>query len=317
MGSLREGQWVRGSVAGDSDDGAFVRRPTTLRHWISAEPDAAFAVESGRYHLYVSFACPWAHRTLIARELCGLQDAISVTVVDPHMGEDGWAFSDGPGCSPDPVFGARFLRDVYVRSHPKYTGNVTVPVLLDKQSETIVNNESRDILRMMSTVLRPLGRASHDLCPADKLEVIDATIDANYEPINNGVYKAGFARSQRHYDAAIDELFAALGRNEGRLQESRFLCGDELTEADICLFTTLLRFDTVYHTHFKCNVRRVADHPALSGFLRDVYQTPGVAHTCNFDHIKRHYYGSHPEVNPSGVVARGPDLRLDRPHDRG
>lgn len=316
MGRLIDGQWTRDEVA-PTEDGAFKRENSTFRDQISADDGAEHPVVADRYHLYVSYACPWAHRTLVARALLGLEDVISVSVVDPYMGEEGWQFSEGPGCVPDPIFGAEFLREVYTRTDPSFTGKVTVPVLLDKQTKTIVNNESRDVLRMFATVLASLGHGAIDLSPEAIRDDIDAMIDANYEPINNGVYKAGFARSQSAYDTAVDELFAALGRCEARLRESRFLCGDTLTEADICLFTTLLRFDAVYHTHFKCNVRRIVDYPALWGFVRDVYQRPGVASTCNFGHIKQHYYRSHPDVNPTGIVARGPDLDFASPHGRG
>lgn len=310
MGRLVDGQWRTGEVAPTDDGGAFQREETTFRGTIEAP-------EAGRYLLYVSYACPWAHRTLVARALLGLQDAIDVSVVDPHMGEDGWAFSQRAGCVPDPIFGAEFLREVYTAAKPDYTGKVTVPVLLDTQTKTIVNNESREVLRLLCTEFSKISDARIDLCPAPKRSEIDAMIDANYGPINNGVYRAGFAKRQPAYDEAIDDLFVALDRCERRLRESRFLCGDTLTEADICLFTTLIRFDVVYHTHFKCNVKRIVDYPALWGFVRDIYQMPGVAQTCNFDHIRRHYYGSHPDVNPHGIVARGPALDYESDHGRG
>ena len=310
-----DGRWIRDDVATLGDDGAFERAETTFRDRVG-DDGSAHPAEPGRYHLYVSYACPWAHRTLVARALLGLEDAISVSVVDPHMGEGGWRFSENTGCVPDPVFSAEFLRDVYRKSDPAFTGRVTVPVLLDKQTRKIVNNESREILRMLATTFASMGTRTLELSPPSMRKAIDEMIDANYEPINNGVYKAGFARSQVAYDRAIDALFAALGRCEARLVENRYLCGDTITEADICLFTTLLRFDSVYHTHFKCNVRRVVDYPALWGFVRDVYQRPGVASTCNLDHIREHYYGSHPAVNPSGVIARGPELDFDAPHGR-
>lgn len=315
MGHMIDGRWIRDDVATLGDDGGFERAETTFRERVGGD-GGAHPVEPGRYHLYVSYACPWAHRTLVARALLGLQEAISVSVVDPHMGEGGWRFSDNAGCVPDPIFSTEFLRDVYLKSDPSFTGRVTVPVLLDKQTKKIVNNESREILRMLATDFASMGTRDLDLSPPSLRKAIDEMIDANYEPINNGVYKAGFARSQIPYDRAIDALFAALGRCEARLVENRYLCGDTLTEADICLFTTLLRFDTVYHTHFKCNVRRVVDSPALWGFVRDIYQQPDVASTCNLDHIRVHYYGSHPTVNPSGVIARGPELDLDAPHGR-
>lgn len=315
MGRLIEGRWVTGSDFAD-EDGYFRRQAVTFREWVRAEADARYPVEADRYHLYVAYACPWAHRTLIARSLRGLESAISVSVVHPFMGEDGWHFSDEPGCVPDPLFDARFLREIYLAADPEFTGRVTVPVLFDKKTKTVVNNESRDILRMFSTVFDPLARTDVELSPPMLRDQIDAVIDANYDSVNNGVYKTGFARKQKAYEEAVGELFDALERNEGILRSQRFLTGERLTEADICLFTTLLRFDPVYHTHFKCNVKRIVDYPALWGFVRDVYQTPGVAETCNFDHIRRHYYTSHESINPSRVIARGPGLDYDSPHGR-
>lgn len=310
MGRLVDGRWVRDEVAPTDDGGAFQREDTSFRGRIETP-------EPGRYRLYVSYACPWAHRTLVARALLGLEDAIAISVVDPHMGDEGWAFSERAGCIPDPVFGAQFLREIYTHAKSNYTGKVTVPVLFDESARQIVNNESREVLRMLSTQFSKLAENPVDLCPERLKRDVDAMIDANYEPINNGVYRAGFSRQQPAYDGAIDDLFRALDRCERRLSEHRFLCGEQVTEADICLFTTLIRFDIVYHTHFKCNVKRIVDYPALWGFVRDVYQMPGVAKTCNFEHIRRHYYGSHPDVNPSGIVARGPSLDYDAPHGRG
>jgi putative glutathione S-transferase len=306
-----DGRWVTGDFPIDAE-GRFKRAPTRFRGRLSAEPDAEHPAVAGRYHLYVSHACPWAHRVLIARALYGLEDAISVTSVDPYMGEDGWVFRDS---DPDPL-GRRLLREVYAAADPQFTGRVTVPVLWDRERGTIVNNESRELLRMFGTTLRALGRGTVDLCPEALRPRIDATIDANYGPINDGVYRSGFARSQAAYEAAVTALFEALDAQEAVLSRSRYLLGDALTEADICLFTTLLRFDPVYHGHFKCNLRRIVDYPNLSGYLRDVYQQPGVAGTCRIDDIKQHYYRSHDKVNPSGVVPLGPVLTLDAPHDR-
>jgi putative glutathione S-transferase len=312
-GMLVDGRWQSQAVW-HNEEGRFERRPTTIRHRIVR--GGKHPPEANRYHLYVSWACPWAHRTLVGRALRKLDSAISISVVHWRMGDEGWTFEPGPGVIGDSVNGARLLRDVYLAADPKFTGRVTVPVLWDKKTATIVNNESREILRMLDVELGELGDRSVDLAPADLREAIDRTIDAIYEPVNNGVYRAGFAGNQGAYDAAVSELFAALDFWDGLLAGQRFLVGDRLTEADICLFTTLLRFDLVYHTHFKCNVRRIVDYPNLWGFLRDVYQQPGVAATCNFEHMKRHYYESHPNINPTRIVARGPALDLKSAHDR-
>ncbi|MEM9194636.1 MAG: glutathione S-transferase family protein, partial [Myxococcota bacterium] len=304
-------EWAR------DNDGHFRRTPTTIREWIRKDGTSKHPAAKDRYHLYVSYACPWAHRTLIMRALRKLTDVIGVSVVDHFMGDDGWTFASNPGVIPDPVRNAPFLRDVYTAHDPKFTGRVTVPVLFDRELGTIVNNESRDIIRMLDHEMSGLGDPSVDLCPADLQAKVDATIDENYEPINNGVYRSGFAGSQSAYDLAVGELFDALDRAEDRLSTNRYLCGDRLTEADICLFTTLIRFDKVYHTHFKCNVKRIVDYPNLWGFVREVYQMPGVAETCNFEHITKHYYASHSSINPTRIVARGPDLDLMSPHRRG
>jgi putative glutathione S-transferase len=313
-GLLVDGKW-QPLAKFHGDDGRFHRKPTTFRAWIQADAKAAHPVAPDRYHLYVSYACPWAHRTLIARKLKKLETAISVSVVHYFMGDDGWTFEPAPGVVPDPD-GAEFLREVYLRADPAFTGRITVPILWDKKANTIVNNESRDILRMLDHDLGPLGDPSVDLCPPDLQGDVDATMDAIYEPINNGVYRAGFAGSQAAYDEAVEELFDALEHWESVLGRQRYLCGDRLTEADVCMFTTLIRFDSVYHTHFKCNVKRIVDLPNLWGFVRDVYQIPGVAETVDFTHIRHHYYESHPSVNPSRVVARGPRLDLMSAHGR-
>lgn len=309
MGRLVEGKWTTEWYEPDAK-GRFVRGETAFRGRVGAGGLPAVA---GRYHLYVSYACPWAHRTLIARALLGLTDAITVSAVDPFMGDDGWHFGDG---APDAVNGARFLWQVYVAAKPDYTGRVTVPVLWDKEAGGIVNNESREILRMLTTELGPALGSTKGLAPAAQRAQIDRVIDAIYAPINNGVYRAGFAASQEAYDEAVTELFAALDTWDHALARQRFLCGDTLTEADICLFTTLFRFDPVYHGHFKCNVRRVQDYPHLWGFVRDVYQTPGVAETCRLDHIKEHYYRSHAHINPTRIVPRGPVIDYTAPHGR-
>ena len=315
MGRLVDGKWTTAPQPVD-DSGRFARTKTSFRDRITADGSSGFPAEVGRYHLYVAWACPWAHRALICRALKGLEQAVSISVVDPFMGDDGWRFSDAPGCIPDTVNGKKYLRDVYTLAKPDYTGSVTVPVLWDKQRQTIVNNESRQVLRMLDTEMDAIGDATVNLCPVDKRAEIDAVIDAIYEPVNNGVYRAGFARTQEAYDEAVGALFPALDAWNARLDKQRFLCGDRLTEADICLFTTLYRFDPVYYVHFKCNVRRIVDYPALWGFVRDVYQTPGVAGTCNLEHIKRHYYSSHGDVNPRRIVPRGPDIDYTTAHGR-
>jgi putative glutathione S-transferase len=261
-------------------------------------------------------ACPWAHRVLITRRLLGLEDVISVSVVDPLMGDDGWVFSDKSDCGLDTVNGAASLGEIYLKARSNYTGRVTVPVLWDRELGTIVNNESRELIRMLGTSFCQLGRIGVNLYPDQYRQLIDDTIDAIYEPINNGVYRAGFAKTQAAYDLAVVELFEALDHWEAHLGEQRYLCGPELTEADICLFTTLVRFDSVYVTHFKCNIRRLVDYPNLWAYTREIYQLPGVAETCNIDHIKRHYFWSHTSINPRRVVPRGPVIDFEQPHDR-
>jgi putative glutathione S-transferase len=315
MGRLVEGRWTTEWYT-PGPEGRFVRGETVFRGRITADGSSGFPAAAGRYHLYVSLACPWAHRTLIGRALKKLEAAVSVSVVDPFMGERGWVFGDGPGCTPDTVNGAETLWQVYVAARPDYTGRVTVPVLWDRERRTIVNNESREILRMLDTEMDAYGDASVTLCPPGRSAEIDRTIDALYEPVNNGVYRAGFATTQAAYDEAVADLFAALDGWDAILARRRYLLGDVLTEADVCFFTTLVRFDAVYHGHFKCNLRRIADYPHLSGYLRDVYQTPGVAGTCDFDHIKQHYYRSHERINPTRIVPRGPILDLSAPHQR-
>ncbi len=315
MGKLIDGKWTSKEYEAD-EKGAFRREQTTFRDRIAADGLSDFPAEAGRYHLYVSLACPWAHRTLILRKLRGLEDAISVSVVDPYMGEDGWFFSDAPGATPDQVNGATWLWQVYVKARPEMTGRVTVPILWDKVRQTVVNNESREIMRMLDTQLDAIAKNRVTLYPEALREMIDAAIGGMYETVNNGVYRAGFAFTQAAYDEAVSGLFAALDRYEALLGKQRYLCGDSLTEADVCLFTTLLRFDPVYYVHFKCNIRRISDYPALSGYLRDIYQTDGIAETCNLDHIKQHYYRSHPALNPRQIVPKGPEIDLDAPHGR-
>jgi putative glutathione S-transferase len=314
MGELIDGVWKTSWYDPDAR-GAFQRPQTKFRHRIDGK--TGFRAEAGRYHLYVSYACPWAHRTLIVRALCGLEDAISVTVVDPLMGDDGWVFGAD---DPDPISGAKRLSEIYVGADAHYSGRVTVPVLWDKQSGTIVNNESREIMRIFDTELEGLAKNPTSLAPLGLRARIDETLDAIYTPVNNGVYRAGFATKQESYEEAARELFVALDHWDAVLGKQRFLCGDVLTEADVALFTTLLRFDLVYFSHFKCNVRRIQDYAHLSGYLREIYQMPDVERTCRLDHIKTHYYWSQSSVNPHRIVPIGPANAVSQlvlPHGRG
>ncbi|MBP2315807.1 glutathione S-transferase family protein [Azospirillum soli] len=311
MGLLIEGRWQDQWYDTKSTGGAFVRPETQFRQWVKADGSTPYRPEAGRYHLFVSLACPWAHRTLIMRALKRLEGVIGVSVVDPLMGKEGWTFAE-----PDPVTGSTRLYEVYAKAKPDYTGRVTVPVLWDKKTGTIVNNESAEIIRILNSEFDEFGDASLDFYPADLAEEIDRVNAFVYDRINNGVYKAGFATSQEKYEQAFDALFDALDGLDTRLATQRYLVGNRLTEADWRLFTTLVRFDAVYVGHFKCNLRRIADYPNLSGYLRDLYQVPGVAGTVNFEHIKRHYYASHTMINPTGIVPKGPALDLESPHDR-
>jgi putative glutathione S-transferase len=317
MSMLVDGEWQTDASESTNEEGEFERSETAFRDRIRDDPDARFQPAAGRYHLYVSYACPWAHRTLLVRSLKGLEDAVSVDVVDPFRAEDGWQFTPGKaGCTPDTVLGSDYLREVYQAADPDVSGRVTVPVLWDRQEATIVNNESAEILRMLDVAMDDVADDDVDLYPEGYREEVDEIIDAIYEPINNGVYRAGFAGSQAAYDDAIDDLFGALDHWDEVLADRRYLAGDRLTEADVCMFTTLIRFDQVYHTHFMCNVRQVREYDNLWPYLRDLYQTPGVAETVHVDHITEHYYTTHPDVNPSRIVARGPDLDFDAPHER-
>jgi glutathionyl-hydroquinone reductase len=297
-------------------DGRFVRSKTSFRDWVSADGSSGFEAESGRYHLYVAWACPWAHRTAIMRTLKGLEGTVGLSAVGSFMGEDGWAFYEEPGVIPDKVNGAYFLREVYAKADPDYTGRVTTPILWDRETETIVNNESREIIRMLDTEFGDFATTDAHFFPEDLRDEIDATIDAIYEPVNNGVYRAGFATTQEAYEEAVTELFDALNHWEEVLSSRRYLCGDRLTEADWCLFPTLVRFDAVYHGHFKCNLRRIVDYPNLWGYLKDLYQRPGVAETVDMDHIQKHYYVSHESINPTRIVPKGPILDFTEAHDR-
>jgi glutathionyl-hydroquinone reductase len=298
------------------DDGAFERQPDEFRDWIRADGSTPYNPQAGRYHLYISLACPWAHRTLIVRHLKGLDDVIGVTVVDPvRTDEEGWAFRDGPGYSKDPINGFALLRDAYLATDPKFKGRWTVPVLWDKQKKRIVNNSEDDICRMLNDEF-PSNRGTPDLFPKETAVSQSKLSERIYESVNNGVYRAGFATKQQVYEKAVRELFEVLDSLEDRLAEKRFLFGGQFVETDWRLFCTLVRFDSVYHGHFKCNIRRIVDYPNLQGYLQDLYQTPGVASTVNFDHIKRHYYITHTEINPTQIVPIGPLLALNTPHNR-
>jgi putative glutathione S-transferase len=322
MGLLIDGEWhdrPRESAA----DGSFVRGQSAFRNWITSDGrpgptgQNGFAAQPGRYHLYVSLACPWAHRTLILRALKGLEALISVSITHWLMAEHGWTFAPGEGVVPDPLFGARYLHEIYTNADAHHSGRVTVPVLWDKHTQTIVNNESSEIIRMFNSAFDGVGARPGDYYPKPQRAEIDALNDRIYETVNNGVYKAGFATTQSAYEDAIGRLFETLGQLEEQLGANRFLLGDLPTLADIRLFTTLVRFDAVYHGHFKCNVRRLADYPNLWAYTRDIYQMPGVAATVDFGHIKRHYYMSHRNINPTGIVPVGPALDFESPAERG
>jgi putative glutathione S-transferase len=300
-----------------SDEGEFERQDDAFRAWVSDDESTPYPVEAGRYHLYVSLACPWAHRTLIARALKGLESVIGVTVVDPVRDERGWAFRDGPGCSRDPVNGFAFLSEAYHATQPGYRGRVTVPVLWDTRTRRIVNNSEDDLCRMFDGVFARLGHGGDTVLFPLEVEAEHVRLAGEiYERVNNGVYRAGFATRQAAYERACRGVFAALDAYEERLASRRFLLGARPVEVDWRMFCTLVRFDAVYHGHFKCNVRRIADYPALSGYLCDLYQQPGIAATVNLDHIKRHYYMTHDEINPTRIVPLGPELDFARPHGR-
>jgi putative glutathione S-transferase len=322
MGLMLNGEWQEHEPE-KSKDGHFERGETSFRNWIT--PDGrpgptgqdGFRAVAGRYHLYVSLACPWAHRTLIARALKGLQAIIPVSVTHWLMAEHGWTFTPGEGVVADPLYGTRYLYELYARADETYSGRVTVPILWDHHTQTIVNNESADIIRMLGSAFDRAGAKPGDLYPQPLRGEIDAVNQRIYDTLNNGVYKSGFAITQAAYEAAVAPLFDTLDWLEDRLSRARFLCGDTLTEADIRLFTTLVRFDPVYHGHFKCNIRRIIDYKNLWAYTRDLYQFPGVAETVDFGHIKRHYYMSHRRINPTGIVPIGPVLDFEVPAGRG
>ena len=320
MGKLVEGVWRDEWYDTKESGGRFQRSDSAFRDWVTADGSSGFEAEPGRYHLYVSLACPWAHRTLIFRKLKRLEEVISVDVVHWHMAENGWSFGNpdrGDAVTGDRVLGKDFLHQVYTAAKADYTGRVTVPVLWDKKRGTIVSNESAEIIRMLNAAFDAWGDATLDFYPEALRAEIDAVNEPVYHRINNGVYKAGFATTQAAYDQAFAELFETLDDQELRLGRQRYLAGAEITEADWRLFTTLLRFDPVYHGHFKCNRRRLVDYPNLWAYTRDLYQVPGVAETVNLRHIKRHYYASHRSVNPTGIVPQGPEIDFTAPHGRG
>jgi len=319
MGMLIEGRWESDDDALVDDDGRLQRPDSAFRNWVTADGapgptgEGGFEAEPGRYHLYIARACPWAHRATIFRELKGLQTMIGLSVTHWLMADDGWTFATGPGVIPDPLHGVDTLWQLYVKADAGYTGRVTVPVLWDTRRETIVSNESADIIRMFNSAFDGVGATPGDYAPAALLGEIDALNARIYDGLNNGVYKAGFATDQRAYEDAARGVFETLDWLESHLADRRWLCGDVQTEADWRLFTTLLRFDAVYHGHFKCNLRQLKDYPVLSAYTQRLYAEPAVAPTVNFDHIRRHYYQSHRQINPTGIVPVGPELAFPAP----
>ncbi|SNT75967.1 glutathione S-transferase family protein [Paracoccus seriniphilus] len=324
MGQLVRGVWKDEWYDTDAHGGEFMRDTARFRNWVTADGTpgptggGGFAAESGRYHLYVSYACPWAHRTLIFRAIKGLEDHIGVSVVHPDMLQDGWSFDDSfPGATGDQLFDSQFMRDIYLRADPQASGRVTVPVLWDRERDTIVSNESADIIRMLNSAFDGISGNDDDYYPESLRPRIDELNDRIYDSVNNGVYKAGFATSQQAYDRAAGPLFDSLDWIEGLLAEHRYLAGSRLTEADWRLFTTICRFDAVYHTHFKCNRKRIVDYPNLWGWARELYQWPGIAQTVRPDHFIRHYYFSHATINPHRILPIGPAEDWTTDHGRG
>jgi putative glutathione S-transferase len=313
MNMLVDGEWTTDAYESTTDEGEFDRQETDFRSRVRDDPDAEFPAESGRYHLYISRACPWAHRAAMTRALKGLEDAVSLSIVEPVRIDDGWEFSAE---YPDPLYDADYLREIYTRADADYTGRVTVPVLWDRERGTIVNNESEEIMRMLDTEFDDLAERDVDLYPEGYRDEVDRIIEAIYEPINNGVYRAGFAGSQAAYDEAVSELFDALDHWETVLADQRYLAGDRLTEADLAMFATLVRFDHVYHTHFKCNRQAIHEYPNLWNYTKELYGLPGIVETVNLDHIVRHYYESHGDLNPERIVPTGPDIDFAEGHDR-
>jgi glutathionyl-hydroquinone reductase len=323
MGVLIDGQWHTENLVSKTQDGSFKRKDSSLRNWITADGTpgptgrGGFKAEANRYHLYVSHACPWAHRAVIIRSLKGLENIITLSSVHWFMGDQGWQFEqDDDDIVGDPVNSAAKLQDIYVKSDDQYTGRVTVPVLWDKKQNCIVSNESSEIIRMLNKAFDLVGANANDYYPQPLRPQIDAVNDRIYGAVNNGVYKCGFATTQDAYDTAIRPLFETLDWIEALLDQQKYLVGDQITEADWRLFTTLVRFDPVYVGHFKCNIRRISDYPNVGNYLKDLYQWDGVAQTVNMRHIKSHYYGSHESINPSRIVPAGPELNLNHTHNR-
>lgn len=316
MGKMVDGTWRTDTWVRDNE-GHFEREPTTFRNQVESRADATFPVARNRYHLYVSLACPWAHRTLIVRALMGLEEAIDVSVVHPHMLEEGWSFdAQFPGATGDLLYGLKYLREVYAMADENYTGRVTVPILWDKETRQIVNNESREIIRNFSKTFAKYSTTGVNLCPEGYGEAIDEAMDSFYEPINNGVYRSGFATTQEAYEESVTELFEHLQRWDDHLSKNRYICGEVLTEADVAMFTTLLRFDPVYYGHFKCNIKHVYEFENLWGHTCELYQLKAITATCDLNHIQSHYYYSHETINPTRVIPKGPLLDRLLPHGR-
>lgn len=311
MGLLINGVWNH--LANSKE---FVGKMDEFHHYVDATRESGFKAEAGRYHLYISLACPWACRAFIFRKLKQLEKVISISIVDPVMNENGWIFSNGSDCIPDTINHFQYLHQIYTKAKSNYTGRVTVPILWDKKTQTIVNNESSEIIRMLNSEFDEFGNQAVDLYLMSLRNEIDKINERVFKYINSGVYKAGFADNQKDYESAFDNLFTELNAVEIRLSKTRYLVGNQVTEADWRLFTTLIRFDSVYYSHFKCNLRRIIDYPNTMDYLRELYQYPGIADTVNFDHIKRHYYMSHRHINPTGIVPKGPVLDLGKPHQR-
>ncbi|NQV20475.1 MAG: glutathione S-transferase family protein [Rhodospirillales bacterium] len=323
MGQLVDGEWHKGWIDTKSTGGRFERKDSVCRNWVTPDGSAGptgvggFKAERGRYHLYVADACPWAHRAVLMRRLKGLDDAIDVSVVNEFMGENGWTFDDdGGGSTGDALFGSRYLYEVYLKSNPEHSGRVTVPVLWDKDTGTIVSNESSEVIRMLNSAFNDVGATGPDYYPEGLRAEIDPLNERIYHTVNNGVYRCGFATTQSAYDDAARELFDTLDMLEDRLSIRRYLMGEVLTEADWRLFATLARFDPVYVGHFKCNLRRLVDYPNLWGYTRELYQMPGIADTIRMEHVRGHYYRSHESINPSRIVPIGPDVDFTQPHGR-
>lgn len=316
MGLLVDGKWQDKWYDTSKNGGKFERQASKFRDNVSNDEDAKYPVESGRYHLYVSLACPWAHRALIFRKLKGLEEHIDVSIVHPEMLDNGWEFKEYPGSTGDKLYGFDYAHQIYTKAKPEITTRVTVPILWDKQTETIVNNESAEIIRIFNSGFNALTSNDDDYYPEALRQKIDDINEMVYHDINNGVYKAGFATTQKAYEEAVNALFHALDIVEERLSKQRYLVGSNITEADWRLFTTLIRFDAVYHGHFKCNKKQIADYPNIYGYMKELYQVPGVAETVNFDHIKRHYYFSHTMINPTQIIPVGPEQDLMSAHGR-